>query len=165
MLSSAVARKKGVLESKGAHAATTKHTWFGQICHLIRKDGSTVRCLVQDFVVLPHHTGLKCSFYSSRTGKVLHKICSPLYLVMVEMRWNAVEVVSDDESSSVDPDVLAKAFGVVDGIQQTDRVGILQGPFKITDNDFLQSLSGEPAAVVEWATREVNLARGFSTLS
>lgn len=148
-------------EGKKTFAATVKHSWHGQICHLIRKDGTTVRCLAQEFVVLPHHTGIKCSFYSSKTSKVLHKICSPLYLIMVEMRWKNVEVVSEDESSEIDPEELAGAFGVVDGIQQSDEGGILQQRFEITDDEFLRSLTGETKSVVEWATREVSLARGF----
>lgn len=83
-------------------AQTTKHSWYGHRCHIVRDNGQLVRATVLALNVYEHHWGFKCTYFDFLKRRRRNKLVSPMSLITVQALWEKSEVLSEDESKAGD---------------------------------------------------------------
>lgn len=81
--------------------ALLAHNWEGEVAHIVRSNGETVRVLVGSLQVTPF-VGLQVKFY--RGGKGRRKTVTPSLLCMMEILWANNDVSSCVEEEEVKGD-------------------------------------------------------------
>ena len=74
---------------------TILHNWYNKHTHMFRSDGRVVRVNIQELVSDQNHFCLKVLFLANKKNK--KKYMSPISIASLQVLWNNIDVVSDEE--------------------------------------------------------------------